>query len=149
MRSNRKPLLAASVAALAVSAFGQLALADDETSASEAAAADQATDQAAAGVSGNFHFTDEQGRARNPSPEELIATSEGLQADLERITGKKPGKVEAQTHANGMVSANIAPSKLVFLTVQENEDGTLSYRHAELDEDGELSAQPDNSLPEM
>lgn len=148
MSRNRKPLLAASVAAITVSALGQLAVADDTDAAAKAA--DDTKEQAAVSVPGNMYFTDEQGRARNPSPEELIATSEALQADIARITGKSKGSApEQQTHANGMVSANVAPSKLLFLTVQENEDGEMVISHAELDADGKLSADPANELPEM
>lgn len=149
MNRIRKPLFAAGVAAIAVSGLGQIAMAEESDTVAEAVVADETSEQAAVSVPGNLYFTDEQGRPRNPSPEELIATSEALQADIARITGKKKHKVEAQTHANGMVSANVAPSKLMFLTAQENEDGELVIRHAELDAEGNLSAQPANTLPEM
>lgn len=149
MSRNRKPLLAASVAAIAVSALGQLAMAEESDAAAEAVAADDAGERTAVSVPGNMHFTDEQGRPRNPSPEELIATSEALQADIARITGRDKRDVQVQTHANGMVSANVAPSKLLFLTVQENENGEPVISHAELDAEGKLSAQPANTLPEM
>ena len=147
MSRNRKPLLAASIAAIAVSALGPIAMADDTDVATKAA--DDTAEQAAVSVPGNMYFTDEQGRPRNPSPEELIATSEALQADIARITGKSKGTIEQKTHANGMVSANVAPSKLLFLTVQENEDGELVISHSELDAEGKLSVEPVNKLPEM
>jgi hypothetical protein len=71
-----------------------------------------------------------------------------VQQDLARIAGQHKGKHYVTTHPDGSVSATVALSRLEFLIVTENPDGSLSYGHATVDEEGQLSIRPAAGLPE-
>lgn len=97
----------------------------------------------------SMHFTDADGNRRQPTAEEVRELAKAFQQDLARLAGKQKGDPNVQTHPNGAVSATIAASKLVFLTVEENDEGSLSYGHTTMDDDGSVVHKPANSQPEM
>jgi hypothetical protein len=142
MMLETRPLLtlSASLAAALVLAF-QPAMADDP-------AADETSGASAPGVSANLYFTDENGNRREPTAAEIRAAAEAFQRDLARLAGQHRGKHYERTLPDGTVAATIAPSKLVFLTVHQNEDGELVYGHSVMDEDGKVAFEPVNPLPE-
>ena len=100
------------------------------------------------GLSANTYFTDEFGNRRQPTAEEQAELSAAFQKNLAKMIGKNRGKPNVQEHANGSVSATIALSKLQFLTVQENPDGSRTFGHQQLDENGNVAMPSNNSLPE-
>lgn len=96
----------------------------------------------------SLYFTDENGNRRQPTEAELRQAAEAVQRDLARIAGEHKGKHYVRTRADGTVSATVALSKLQFLTAIENTDGTLTFGHATMDEDGNVSSRPATDLPE-
>ena len=101
-----------------------------------------------AGLAAKTYFTDEFGNRREPTSEELREMSAGFQKDLARLAGKQKGNPNVQHHANGSVSATVGLSKLQYLTVQENPDGSRSYGHGKMDENGNVTLPAANSLSE-
>jgi hypothetical protein len=100
------------------------------------------------GLSANTYFTDELGNRRQPTEEERVAMGKGYQKDLARVAGKNKGNPNIQQHTNGAVSATIGLSKMQFLTVQENPDGSRSYAHGKMDENGKVILPKASSLAE-
>lgn len=100
------------------------------------------------GVAANMYFTDEHGNRRQPGADEIRQAVEAFQRDLARLAGKHKDKLYTHTRADGTVSATIGASKLVFLAVQENDDGTLSYGHTTMEGDGTVTFKPATDLPE-
>ena len=102
----------------------------------------------AAKMPASLYFTDENGNRRQPTEAELRQAAEAVQRDLARIAGEHKGKHYVRTRADGTVSATVALSKLQFLTATENPDGTLTFGHVTMDEDGNVSSRPATDLPE-
>ncbi len=149
MKTNTKQFTVLAAVALAVSGLSIQIKAEESSDPPSPGTAENQDQVAGTGVAGNLLFTDEQGNPRNPTAEELVVASENFQRDLATLAGKNKGKLNVQTHANGATSATIALSKLAFLIVEENEDGSLSYMHATLDEDGNAIPSIAPSQPEM
>jgi hypothetical protein len=106
-------------------------------------------ERSGAAVSGNLYFTDEEGNRRQPTAEEVRQAAQAFQKDLARLAGKHKDDPNVQTHPSGAVSATVAVSKLAFLTVEQNEDGSLSFGHATMDEHGNIIPKSATSQPEM
>ena len=143
MKTHFKLLLALIVTAM-VATMGT-ALAGSPELSDGAAEANQAVDT---GFAASTYFTDEFGNRRNSTAEERAELSAQFQKDLARLAGKNRGKPNVKQHDNGAVSATVALSKLQFLVVQENSDGSRTFSHAPLDENGNVMLPPVNNLPE-
>jgi hypothetical protein len=107
------------------------------------------TGSAVQGVSANMHFTDEQGRPRLPTEAERAALAEAFQADLLELTRGKRIPKGSQSMQTGVERAVVGASHLRFLTVTVDENGSPSYGHSSIDEDGRIAVNQDDSLPEM
>jgi len=104
----------------------------------------------AAGVSAGMVAVDkETGKLRAPTAEERAALAAGFQKDLARLTKKQRKQPQVRTLPNGATAATVGLSRLEFLVVETNEDGSLSFSHAPIDDDGNVVAPPAPSLPEM
>lgn len=138
-------------AALAISFVAGVALLSPPAPADEPAAPAPADDAPVRGAKmpASFYFTDEKGNRREPTEAELRQAAEALQRDLARLAGQHKGKHYVKTQPDGTVSATVALTKLEFLIATENPDGSLSYGHATVDEDGQLPIRPAADLPEM
>lgn len=144
-RSERTPIspfVTACAAALAMGGMAAIGSADEADEPQEAEAQSEGTSS----VPASMHFTDEHGNRREPTAEEVRETAEAFQRDLARLAGKQRGKPQEETRPDGSVSVLVAPGKLVYLTVEQTEDGELRYHHTRLDEDGNVL--PANRLPE-
>lgn len=100
------------------------------------------------GLSAATYFTDELGNRRQPTNEERVAMGAGFQKELAKLAGKHKGNPNMQQHANGSVSSTVGLSKIQFLTVQENPDGSKSYGHGQLDENGNVTLPAATNLQE-
>jgi hypothetical protein len=158
MISNRNKLshektaaLSAAVALTAIFFTSMTALGDEPTGPEQAEnSADDTKAGSApqhAGFAANMYFTDEDGNRRQPTAEEVRRAAEAAQRDLARLAGQHKDKPNIETRPDGTVSATVAVSKLVFLSVEETEDGGLSYGHASMDANGKVHIQP-SKLPE-
>jgi hypothetical protein len=105
-------------------------------------------DVKSAAVSANMYFTDRNGNPRNPTAEEVRRAARGFQQDLARLAGPHEGKTFVKKRPDGTVSAVVATSQLVFLSAQEEEDGTLTIGHSTVGGDGNLTLKPATDLPE-
>lgn len=140
---------------LPIAAAGMLAFVPavaDETAAEpeEAAKVDTSETQpeATPGLAANMHFTDEDGNRREPTAREIREAAEAFRKDLARLSGRQKGDYDLRTLPDGTMRATIAPSKLVFLSVRETEDGDLEFGHSTMDENGNVPFEPANGLPE-
>ena len=91
------------------------------------------------------------GISATAAAQEAEDQSEAFQSDVDRIAAER-GVAEAEstvtTHENGMTSAVVGLSALKMLVVRQNEDGTLSYGHAENKaEADEFIASDDDGKP--
>lgn len=100
------------------------------------------------GLMAKTYFTDELGNRRQSTAEERALLSAAFQKDLTKMIGKNKGNPNIQEHANGSVSATIALSKLQFLTIRENSDGSRSFSHEQLDENGNVMLPVAKNLAE-
>ena len=141
MKNFFKPL------AFPLAAVSLCFLLSNQALASEANEAD-ASHGADTGFAANVYFTDEFGNRRDATAEERAELAKRFQSDLAKLQGKNKGKLKQTQHANGAVSAPVALSKLQFLTVQENGDGTRSFNHQTMDESGNVSWESTNEWPE-
>ena len=156
MKTNSKPrnpallaVLAATVAASGALSTAIPAHADDKAATGEAKETKENQQKTTdAGVSASMYFTDAQGNRRQPTEEEITRAAKAFQRDLARLAGKHKDKPYTQKRPDGTVSATIAASKLVFLSVQQNDDGTLTYGHTSMKDDGSVSFEPATGLPE-
>jgi len=133
------------VAVMLLSAFTGLASQAIAEETSATATNDRASDS---GISASVYFTDEFGNRRNPTLEERAALSAQFQKDLARIAGKNRGNPNVKQYDNGAVSATVALSKMQFLVVHENPDGSRTFSHAPLDEDGNVALPEASTWPE-
>jgi hypothetical protein len=95
-----------------------------------------------------MYFTDRHGNPRNPTAEEVRKAARAFRQDLARLAGPHEGKTFVKKRPDGTVSAVVATSRLVFLSVQEEEDGTLTFGHSTVGADGNLRFKPATDLPE-
>lgn len=142
MKNYFKPL----TVPLALSSM--LCLTAGQALATETPDANTSNQGADSGFASNLYFTDELGNRRNPTAEERAELAKKFQNDLARMQGKNRGNQKSTKHANGSVSATVALSKLQFLTVQENADGTRNFSHQTMDEDGNVIWISSNDWPE-
>lgn len=142
MKTFPRQWLVAAIAMFAFAGVTTQALAEDTAT---GVASDTISDS---GISASTYFTDEFGNRRNPTDEERAELSARFQKDLAKMMGKNRGNSNVKQHANGSVSATVALSKMQFLVVQENPDGSRTFDHASLDENGNVNLPPVNSLPE-
>lgn len=153
MKISIKSATAVTALAMAtVALYPRQSVADESPQPAPASTADDADQPVAEGTAGfaaNMYFTDENGNRREPTAAEVKAAAEAFQKDLARLAGKHKGKTRVHKQPNGTVSATVATTHLEFLTVRENEDGTLTFGHSTMDEDGNVSFQPADDLPEM
>lgn len=138
------------IAAAGMLAFAP-AVADEEAAAVEEAAnvdTSETQPEGGAGLAANMHFTDEDGNRREPTAQEIREAAEAFRRDLARLSGRQKGDYDLRTLSDGTMRATIAPSKLVFLSVRQTEDGDLEFGHTTMDEDGNVSFERANGLPE-
>ena len=104
----------------------------------------------ATGVSAGMAAVDKNtGKLRSPTTEEREALAKGFQKDLARLARKQKKQPQMRTHDNGATSATVGLSKIRYLVVETNEDGSMSYGHAEMDDDGNIVTDSTASLEEM
>jgi hypothetical protein len=148
--------LATAVAVSGISLISMQVMADEALEGRTSPATNNKNAQVAAGeeeaksaaVSANMYFTDRNGNPRNPTAEEVRQATRAFQQDLARLAGLHEGKTYVKKRPDGTVSAVVATSQLVFLSAQEEEDGTLIIGHSTGGDDGNLTLKPATDLPE-
>jgi hypothetical protein len=159
MKTSSKFLMRALATAVAVSGISLIslqAMADEAregrsppTTNNENAAVPSGEEEVTnAAVSANMYFTDKNGKPRNPTAEEIRETARAFQQDLARLAGPHKGKTFVNKRPDGTVSAVVATSQLVFLSAQQEDDGTLTFGHSTVGDDGNLTFEPATDLPE-
>jgi len=155
MKTSSKFLMSALATAVAVSGVSLISmqLLADETREGRSPPATKPVANAeeevtSTAVSANMYFTDRNGNPRNPTAEEVRRAARGFQQDLARLAGPHEGKTFVKKRPDGTVSAVVATSQLVFLSVQEGEDGTLTFGHSTVGDGDNPTLEPATDLPE-
>jgi len=159
MKTSSKFLMSALATAVAVSGVSLISmqlLADEAregrsppaTNNNSAPVANAEEEVTSTAVSANMYFTDRNGNPRNPTAEEVRRAARGFQQDLARLAGPHEGKTFVKKRPDGTVSAVVATSQLVFLSVQEGEDGTLTFGHSTVGDGDNPTLEPATDLPE-
>ena len=101
------------------------------------------------GAPAAMYFTDDRGNPRLPTAAERAQLAAAFQSDLAALTRNKRIPAGSKREPNGAVSAVVATRKLQYLVAGVDEDGNVTFGHAQADDDGKVDSRPVNKLPEM